>query len=98
MDYIIVFQKQTGEIFERKRKRFPLERVGDKTNNGWTVLAIRFPYKGKYVTKDEYFEMLDIDRKIHQKKLKIKKWCYENTIQLFKILLAIAVIKLLIDK
>lgn len=97
-DCIIVFEKPNGEIFERKRKSYPLERVGDKNNYGWTVLAVRFPYKGKYVTRDEYFEMLDIDRKIHQRTIKIKKWCYENIIKAFRIIVALALIQYIISK
>ena len=98
MDYLIVYEKPTGEIFERKRKSYPVCRVGDTTNNGWKILEIRFLYKGKYITRDEYFDILHINNKINKRKLKIKKWCYENMIKIFRIIVALALIQYIIDK
>lgn len=97
-DYIIVYEKPSGEIFERKRKSYPLDRVGDKTSNGWTVLAVRFPYKGKYITRDEYFDMIRLDQQIIQRKYKIKKWCYENTIRILRITALLLLIQYIISK
>lgn len=97
-DYIIVFEKPNGEIFERKRKSYPLERVGDKNNYGWTVLAVKFPYNGKYTTRDEYMKMIKYDQEIIKKKFQIKKWCYENIIKAFRIIVALALIQYIISK
>lgn len=39
--YIITYQKQNGEIFERKRTTLPNIKVGGISSMGWKVLDIK---------------------------------------------------------
>ena len=52
--YMVVYQKQNGEIFSRIRKTLPKYSRGETTSMGWKIVDIKYQfYDGDYYTSWE---------------------------------------------
>lgn len=55
--YMVVYQKQNGEIFNRIRNTLPGYVKGETTSMGWKIVEIKYQfYDGKYYTSRELRE------------------------------------------
>lgn len=70
MNYMITYQKTTGEIFYRTRKTLNGLHVGDETSMGWKVLDIHEEYNGNFIHPSEVRRY--IRKKIYKEPLRKK--------------------------
>lgn len=49
MNYMITYQKASGEVFYRTKKVLSDLKIGDTTSMGWKVLDIHEKYNGNYI-------------------------------------------------
>lgn len=59
MNYMIIYQKQNGNMLYRINKTKPTYNKGDTTSMGWQVIDIQRVYKDKIVSNDKYSSIID---------------------------------------
>ncbi len=89
---LVVYQKKNGDIIERKRTTFPEHHIGEYTSMGWKILDIKYEYKNKYYSTEEYYS---IQNKITKKVLFYRKFKLYLKNQLRKDILFILYIPLI---
>lgn len=68
MNYMITYQKRTGEVFYRIRTTLGGLQVGDETSMGWKVLDIHQEFNGNYIHPYEVRKY--IRKKLYKEPLK----------------------------
>lgn len=76
----VTYQKNNGEIFDRIRSTYLPYRVGDITSMGWKVLDIKYRYKDKFYSLEEYNNKLDKLFTKSVKRIKLKN----NLLKIYK--------------
>ena len=92
MNYMIIYQKQNGNMVYRINKTIPHYQKGDKTSMGWKVLDIQRLYKGKMVSYTRYSNIIDF-------KYQIRRF-YDlfNKIDIYKLIVLILVLYIIFVK
>lgn len=90
--YQMTYKKANGDIIRRTINNTSPYKIGDKTSMGWTVLDIKYCYRGKYYSRSEYYSLVDKEiywyKKINSYKRELLK-IYNNLLYPIALLIMI---------
>lgn len=72
--YLVIYQKNNGDIIERIRNTKPEIEIGKETSMGWLIKDIKYQYKNNYYSYIDYKRLVRNQNKRNHIKINIIKF------------------------
>lgn len=94
MRYMIIYQKNNGDMLYRYNKNKPIYKKGDTTSMGWKVIDIKRMDNGNILSLSDYREKVESRLKLNRLNYLINNLDFNKLIQLILIYIIFVKIKL----
>lgn len=94
MRYMIIYQKNNGDMLYRYNKNKPIYKKGDTTSMGWKVIDIKRMDNGNILSLSDYREKVESRLKLNRLNYLVNNLDFNKLIQLILIYIIFVKIKL----
>lgn len=94
----MTYKNKKGEIIRRTINTGSPYKIGDTNSFGWTVLDIKYLYKGKYYSKKDYDSIVDSHYNKMRRRTKIRSFIsrlYSSMVYLVELMIAVRVFEII---
>lgn len=88
----VTYQKRNGSLIQRIRNTMVPYKIGETTSMGWKVINIEFRYDNAFYSEQDYYRIIQRNKKRHIRKQQIKKTIIKESRSLFYYFIMISIL------